>query len=222
MTFFGSNSTRPGARDFSRPARPGAKPEEQAEEAASPAFPAPERPDPFNLQTPMPRQGPTPAESCPNVIATGSRWKGNLTIEDSVRVDGQMSGEIEAKGTVHIAESAVVDAKIHAQYVVVSGRFSGEIRCRERLELMPKSRVRGELVTKLLTVHEGAVIDGRIQMTTEEGVAARPARVGAERATAASTETKAPGTPATPTSPTAAGESKLNSTGVSSVNPPQG
>jgi cytoskeletal protein CcmA (bactofilin family) len=78
-----------------------------------------------------------------------------------------MSGEIVAKGTVHIAEGARVDAKIRASFVVVSGSFKGEVRCTERLELLPKSRVEGQLVTKVLNVHEGAVVDGSIQMTAE-------------------------------------------------------
>ena len=118
-------------------------------------------------------------------------------------------------GTVHVAESAVVDAKIHAAYVVISGRFSGEIRCRERLELMPKSRVRGELVTKLLSVHEGAVIDGRVQMTTEDTPAARPAR------TAAAASAAEPKPAATVAEEARAPELKINSTAAApSTAPP--
>ena len=123
------------------------------------------------------RAMPTEADKCANVIAAGSKWSGSLNIDDSVRIEGQLSGEVNAKGTVHIAESARVDAKIRAAFVVVSGSFKGEVRCTERLELMPKSRVEGQLVTKILNVHEGAVVDGSIQMTTErEAVAPRAER----------------------------------------------
>src|SRR5438067_1289490 len=30
-------------------------------------------------------QGPTPPERCTNVIASGAKWKGTLTVDDSVR-----------------------------------------------------------------------------------------------------------------------------------------
>ncbi len=195
MSFLGNNSSHSGARDFlTSPLRTGKEPAKEAEEraasAASPVFPAPERPAAIEPPAaPTPRQGATPPEGCLNVIAKGSRWKGALTIDDSVRIEGQMSGEIMAKDTVHIAESAVVEAKVHAAYVVISGRFGGEVRCRERLELLPKSRVKGELFTKLLIAHEGAVIDGHIQMTTDEADSVRTT-VG-ERTTTSSGEGKA-------------------------------
>jgi cytoskeletal protein CcmA (bactofilin family) len=117
------------------------------------------------------------AERCANVIAAGSKWSGSLNIEDSVRIEGQLSGEVIAKGTVHIAEGARVDAKIRAAFVIVRGTFKGEVRCSERLELLPKSSVEGQIVTKVLNVHEGAIVDGSIQMTSDsQASAAQPAR----------------------------------------------
>ena len=118
-------------------------------------------------------RGPTDAQNCPNVIASGAKWNGSLSIDDSVRIDGQVAGEIVAKGTIHISEGARVDAKLTAAFVVISGSFKGEARCSDRLELLPKSRVEGQLVTKVLNVHEGAVFDGSIQMTTERDASAR-------------------------------------------------
>jgi len=110
---------------------------------------------------------PTPPERCTNVIANGARWKGTLKVDDSVRIDGHFSGEIDAKGTVQIAEGADVDAKIHAAFVVVSGTLKGEIKCDNRVELMPRSRVQGEVITKGLSIHEGATLDGSVQMTSD-------------------------------------------------------
>jgi cytoskeletal protein CcmA (bactofilin family) len=118
-------------------------------------------------RAPAESRGPTSADKCANVIAAGSRWSGNLNIEDSVRIEGNVTGEITAKGTVHIAESAHVEAKIRAGFIVISGTFKGELRCDERLELMPKSRVQGQMVTKTLNVHEGAMVDGSMQMSGE-------------------------------------------------------
>jgi cytoskeletal protein CcmA (bactofilin family) len=114
---------------------------------------------------------PLAPDRCTNVVAAGARWKGTLKVEDSARIDGVFSGEVDAKGTVHVSEGAEVDAKIHAAYVVVSGTFRGEIRAERKAELMPTSRVSGEVMAKALSVHEGAILDGTVQMTD----AARPA-----------------------------------------------
>jgi cytoskeletal protein CcmA (bactofilin family) len=131
----------------------------------------------------QPSQAPTPPERCTNVIATGARWKGSIKVDDSVRVDGHFSGDIDAKGTVQIMEGADVDAKVHAAFVVVSGSFKGEIKCDQRVELMPRSRVTGEIVTKVLSVHEGATLDGGVQMTSDTA-----SRLNGSRARAADAE----------------------------------
>jgi len=115
---------------------------------------------------------PLAPERCANVVAAGARWKGSLKVEDSARIDGVFSGDIDAKGTVHVSEGAEVDAKIHAAFIVISGNFKGEIRADRKAELMPTSRVTGEVITKVLSVHEGATLDGTIQMT---GEGSRPA-----------------------------------------------
>ena len=110
---------------------------------------------------------PLAPDRCTNVLAAGARWKGSLKVEDSVRIDGIFSGDIDAKGTVHVSEGAEVDAKIHAAFVVISGSFKGEIRADRKAELMPTSRVAAEVVAKVLSVHEGATLDGTVQMTSD-------------------------------------------------------
>ena len=132
----------------------------------------------------QPNSAPTPPERCTNIVATGAKWKGSLKVDDSVRVDGTFSGEIDTKGTVHISEGADIDAKIHAAFVVVSGNFKGEIRCDQRTELMPRGKVTGEIITKVLSIHEGATLDGNVQMTSEGG-SSRLSTRGASRATTA-------------------------------------
>ena len=141
-----------------------------------PSFAEREAPRGGPASAPGDGRGPTPLEKCANVIATGSRWNGSMNIEDSVRIEGHVTGEVNAKGTIHIAEGAHVEAKVRAGYVVISGVFKGEVRCDERLELMPKSRVEGEMVTKVLNVHEGAVVDGSIQMANEPSQASQRAK----------------------------------------------
>jgi cytoskeletal protein CcmA (bactofilin family) len=109
--------------------------------------------------------GPTPPDKCTNVVGAGTKWHGTLMVDDSVRIEGTFEGEVEAKGTVHVAQGAHVDANIRAAFVVVAGDFKGEIRCDQRCDLLPRSRVTGEVITKVLSIQEGATLDGRVQMS---------------------------------------------------------
>lgn len=179
MTFFGGNSSRPATGRTDDEDRGGATflgdaasalpdrappvssrnlldPESKADAPAA---------APRSSVSPIAPSGPTPPDRCANVIAAGAKWQGTLNVEDSVRIEGNFSGEVRAKGTVHVSEGAQVDAKIRALFVVVSGNVRGEIRCEQRVDLLPRSRVNGQVITKVLSVHEGAILDGSVQMT---------------------------------------------------------
>jgi cytoskeletal protein CcmA (bactofilin family) len=111
-------------------------------------------------------------DNCSTVLSNGTAWQGNLKTQGSVRVEGQLSGEIDATDTVYVAEGAQVDAKIRATLVVIAGHFQGEVNCRERLEVMPTGQVKAQLTTKSLVVHEGAFIEGQIHMSEPKQSAA--------------------------------------------------
>src|SRR5438445_2186905 len=106
-------------------------------------------------------------EDFASILGAGSSWTGNLNSEGSVRLDGEISGEINAAGTVLISEGARVNAKIEAKFVIVAGSFDGQIFCAERLELQASSRIKGSIKTKRLSVGDGAFIDGEIHMVDE-------------------------------------------------------
>ncbi len=107
---------------------------------------------------------PTSPDQFTCVLSRGSLWQGSLKIQGSVRIDGQLSGEIEASDAIYIAEDAVVAAQVEAAIVIIAGRFEGKVRCRERLEVLASGRATAELTTPSLVVHEGAVIQGMVQM----------------------------------------------------------
>jgi cytoskeletal protein CcmA (bactofilin family) len=109
-----------------------------------------------------------------SVVSVGSSWQGNLKIDGSVRLEGEVTGEIDAKDTVFVAETAKVDAKVRAAQVIIAGSFEGEVFCSDRLQIMPTGRVKAELTTKLLTVFEGAIIEGVVRMNRESQPATAP------------------------------------------------
>ena len=97
-------------------------------------------------------------------LGHGSRVEGKLTFEGSVRIDGQVEGEISAQDTVYIGEGAEVTAQITANAVVVQGRINGDITARKRVELKSPATVVGNVSTPSLVVHEGVVFEGHCTM----------------------------------------------------------
>jgi cytoskeletal protein CcmA (bactofilin family) len=100
-------------------------------------------------------------------LDSGSKISGKLMFEGATRIDGQVDGEIAAKESLIIGESAVVTAQIKANAIIVAGKVSGDITATQRLEIRPTARVIGNLTSPVLIVHEGAMFEGHCSMQPE-------------------------------------------------------
>lgn len=111
-----------------------------------------------------------PAASAANMrdvqahLGQGSRVEGKLTFDGSVRIDGQIDGEIHAQETVILGEHADVTAQIVANTIIVQGRVTGDLTARKRVELKAPASVAGNISTPSLIVHEGVVFEGHCAM----------------------------------------------------------
>jgi cytoskeletal protein CcmA (bactofilin family) len=94
----------------------------------------------------------------------GSKISGKLEFQEPVQIEGQVDGEISAKDSLTIGESAVVTAQIKASSIIVAGKVSGEIIASERIEIRPSAKVSGNLTTPILVVHDGAIFEGNCTM----------------------------------------------------------
>lgn len=109
--------------------------------------------------------GAVASEDCPNVLAKGTEFTGTIEVSDSIRLEGKFKGEVWTQATLHVVSDANVQAKVQAGYVVIGGRFKGDVNCEQRIDLLAECRATGSLVTRALTVEEGAVFDGDVAMT---------------------------------------------------------
>ncbi len=97
-------------------------------------------------------------------LGKGSRVTGKLVFEGTVRIEGQVEGEISAQDTLIIGESAVVNAQINGTSVVVHGRVTGDITARKRLEIRAPGKLFGNINTPSLVIHEGVIFEGQCAM----------------------------------------------------------
>ena len=100
-------------------------------------------------------------------LDSGSKISGKLSFDGPIRIDGHVDGEINAKDSLTIGESAVVTAQIKAASIIVAGKVSGDIIAAQRIEIRPSAKVLGNLTSPVLIVHEGALFEGHCSMQPE-------------------------------------------------------
>lgn len=97
-------------------------------------------------------------------LDVGSHFKGELSFQDTLRIDGKFEGAIREGRLLIIGESAEVNAEIHVAAVSVSGRLRGSVHATERVELHASARCQCNLDTRVLVVEEGAQFEGGCTM----------------------------------------------------------
>lgn len=101
-----------------------------------------------------------PALEARAYLDRGCKISGKLVFEDAVRIDGQVEGEILARDSLIVGESAVLMHRINAAWIIVAGTVSGEVNASRGIEIRSSAKVSGTITTPNLIVHEGASFDG--------------------------------------------------------------
>ncbi|MEO1657609.1 MAG: polymer-forming cytoskeletal protein [Pseudomonadota bacterium] len=100
------------------------------------------------------------AAGVPSLISADMVIRGEVHAEGEVQFDGQIDGDIHAKGLV-VGEGAEVRGEIVADKVKVAGSVDGVIRA-TRVELTASSVVRGEVLHTALMIEAGARFEGNV------------------------------------------------------------
>ena len=93
-------------------------------------------------------------------LARGFEFKGSLTFEGTVRIDGTVKGEIRSSGTVILGKHAIIEGDVRAETVVSGGRVKGNVMARERVHLLPSAVVHGDVIAPLVQIEEGVRFHG--------------------------------------------------------------
>ena len=102
------------------------------------------------------------------IIGRESVVNGKLSIQNSLRIEGRVNGEITSTGTVTIGAKGEVEGDIIAVNTIVGGRVKGSIKATEKIILETNSILVGDLQAARLTIDEGAMFEGKCSMTEEE------------------------------------------------------
>ena len=108
------------------------------------------------------------AKQIDTVIAEQCTLEGDLTTQNSIKVDGQIKGTLRAEGRAIIGETGVVKGDVHAADLLVLGRLEGNVFA-QRLHLQASANIHGNIRTESLQVDPGALYHGSVSMQGDGG-----------------------------------------------------
>ena len=99
-----------------------------------------------------------------SIIASGTVITGDVRTEGTVKVEGEILGNVQAGQQVLLARGSRVRGDVQTREAVIGGLVEGSIRAGERVEIQATAIVQGDITTQRIVIAEGGQVNGGLEM----------------------------------------------------------
>lgn len=109
------------------------------------------------------------------VIGPGIYINGDISGDENLIVEGRVDGKIRLDlHQVDVGQGGRVNADITAKVIKIAGEVRGDISGSEKVIISRSGNVHGNIVAPRMTLEDGAIFKGSIDMDPGESVKAQP------------------------------------------------
>jgi cytoskeletal protein CcmA (bactofilin family) len=95
-----------------------------------------------------------------NRLVSGTKLTGDLTTNSSLRIDGQIDGNVTCNGKLVLGQEGIIIGNIKAVEVELDGTLEGQVDAELLLTLHKTAIVKGDIRTGRIVIEDGAQIEG--------------------------------------------------------------
>jgi cytoskeletal protein CcmA (bactofilin family) len=101
------------------------------------------------------------------VLGPDVTFKGEVSYENAMRIEGRFEGKITSKGRLAVGKGAHVSGDVTVGQCSVDGTFKGNVVSSEKVELASGAQMTGDIRSPRLVVSEGATLVGNVVVSPE-------------------------------------------------------
>jgi len=113
-----------------------------------------------------------------NIISEGTLIKGDIAANGDIRIDGELVGNINAKGRLVIGPKGKVEGEIDCNNIEVSGYIKGKVKVVELLTMKSSAQIYGDIISGKLSVEPGSLFTGTCTMGDSKEKNEKPQQKG--------------------------------------------
>lgn len=107
-------------------------------------------------------------DSVDTVIGADTVLEGTIRSKTSLRVEGEIHGEIYCDGDITVGKEGKLDHQVSARNITLAGTIEGNVDVQEKLHILSSGKLVGKVAMKSLMIEEGATFDGESHMKNGE------------------------------------------------------
>ena len=132
--------------------------------------PEPIRPTPATTTPAFEPASRTTAASEQASIGKGLSFKGEITGNESLFIDGKVEGSISLPGNrVTVGRNGLVTASVVAREIVVLGKIRGNVSASDRVDIRAEGSLTGDVAAARISIEDGAFFKGGIDIKKPDG-----------------------------------------------------
>jgi cytoskeletal protein CcmA (bactofilin family) len=97
-------------------------------------------------------------------LGKGADFKGVMSFDGTIRIDGRVEGEIYTTGTLIVGEHAVIQGTVSVGVLMNSGKINGAITAVEKIQILKSGILIGDIRTPVIAIEEGSRFHGMCDM----------------------------------------------------------
>jgi cytoskeletal protein CcmA (bactofilin family) len=133
------------------------------------------------------------------IIGPSITIKGDVTGEEDLLIQGRVEGKVDlAQHNVTVGANGRIKANIFGRSVMVEGEVDGDLHAEEQIAIRKSGRVRGNVSAPRVTIEDGAMFKGSIEMERKPAPRSVVGPASAAAASPAPPVAGAPGSAVTP------------------------
>ena len=101
------------------------------------------------------------------ILGEGCSVEGKLICRGPTRIDGNVTGELDADELLVIDQNSTIIADIHVNELIVRGKVKGNITAGKRVLLAATAEIEGNIETPRVSIKDGAQIKGQVEVTAD-------------------------------------------------------
>lgn len=103
-----------------------------------------------------------------SVLGPTLKFKGDLTANEDLLIQGKVEGSIKHTSNLTIGEEGKVKANVEAEFICVEGKVNGDLQGSKSVVVKDTADIEGNIYSPTVSLHEGSNFNGRIDMTGKE------------------------------------------------------
>jgi cytoskeletal protein CcmA (bactofilin family) len=101
-------------------------------------------------------------------IGRSTNLKGDITTQGSIRIDGQLEGNVYASEAIITGPESFIKGNLDCKDAIISGRVEGNVSALENVELQSGANILGDITCGNLVIGKNCFFEGKCHMSGKE------------------------------------------------------